>query len=250
VSDADPGASGASPGPADQKKPLGRRVFFGLLGAGALGTVFGQQVQSFVGSVLQPLTSSSGNGIADLIPGADRFRFYTVTGDYPVIKRGDYSLSVGGLVRRPLTLSYSDLLAMPRTELVRDFQCVTGWRVPNVHWAGVRLADIVDLAQPLAGVEAVEFTSYDGVYTESLTLAEAHRSDVVVAYEMLGAPVTADHGGPVRLYVAPMYGYKSAKWLKSVSLVRNAVPGFWEQQGYDVEAWVGNSNGRHDAPIG
>ena len=139
---------------------------------------------------------------------------------------------------------------MPRTELVRDFQCVTGWRVPNVHWAGVRLGDIVDLAQPVAGAEAVEFTSYDGVYTESLTLAEARRSDVVVAYEMLGAPVTADHGGPVRLYVAPMYGYKSAKWLKSVSLVRRAVPGFWEQQGYDIEAWVGNSNGRHDAPIG
>ncbi len=62
-------------------------------------------------------------------------------------------------------------------------------------------------------------------------------------------PVTADHGGPVRLYVAPMYGYKSAKWLKSISLVQRAVPGFWEQQGYDIEAWVGDSNGRHDAPI-
>jgi DMSO/TMAO reductase YedYZ molybdopterin-dependent catalytic subunit len=237
------------PNAADQKKPLGRRLFLGLLGAGALGTVFGQQVQGFVGSLLQPLTNSSGGGIADLIPGADRFRFYTVTGSYPVINKEAYSLSVGGLVHRPLTLSYHDLLALPRTELVRDFQCVTGWRVPNVHWAGVQLGHIVDLAQPAAGAEAVEFTSYDGVYTESLTLAEAHRGDVLVAYEMLGAPVTADHGGPVRLYVVPMYGYKSAKWLKSVSLVKKAVPGFWEQQGYDIEAWVGNSNGRHDAPI-
>ena len=51
----------------------------------------------------------------------------------------------------------------------------------------------------------------------------------------------------MRLYVAPMYGYKSAKWLKSISLVQRAVPGFWEQQGYDIEAWVGGSNGRHDA---
>ena len=243
------GASGGPLGTTDPKKPLGRRLFLGLLGAGALGTIFGQQVQGFVGSLLQPLTNSSGGGIADLIPGADRFRHYTVTGSYPVIKTENYSLSVGGLVRRPLTLSYADLLTLPRTELVRDFQCVTGWRVPNVHWAGVRLGDIVDLAQPAAGAEAVEFTSYDGVYTESLTLAEAHRSDVLVAYEMLGAPVTADHGGPVRLYVAPMYGYKSAKWLKSLSLVKKAVPGFWEQQGYDIEAWVGNSNGRHDAPI-
>jgi len=243
------GADGGTPGASDPRKPLGRRLFLGLLGAGALGTVFGQQVQGFVGSLLQPLTNSSGGGIADLIPGANRFRYYTLTGSYPVIRKEDYSLSVGGLVHRPLKLSYRELLALPRTELVRDFQCVTGWRVPNVHWAGVQLGHIVDLAEPAAGAEAVEFTSYDGVYTESLTLTEAHRSDVLVAYEMLGAPVTADHGGPVRLYVAPMYGYKSAKWLKSVSLVKKAVPGFWEQQGYDIQAWVGDSNGRHDAPI-
>jgi len=231
------------------KKPIGRRLFFGLIGAGALGTIFGDQLQSFVGTVLQPFTNSSGGGLAALIPGADRFRYYTVTGGYPVIPKEQYSLSVGGLVERPLRLSYPDLLALPRTELVRDFQCVTGWRVPGVHWAGVLLSDIIDLARPAKGAEAVEFGSYDGAYTESLTLAEAHRRDVLVAYEMLGAPVTADHGGPVRLYVAPMYGYKSAKWLKSISLVQKAVPGFWEQQGYDIEAWVGNSNGRHDAPI-
>ena len=196
-----------------------------------------------------PLRTRAGGELLTLSPAPTRFRYYTVTGSYPVIKTEDYSLSVGGLVRRPLTLSYADLLALPRTELVRDFQCVTGWRVPNVHWAGVGLGDIVELAQPAVGAEAVVFTSYDGVYTETLTLAEAHRSDVLVAYEMLGAPVTADHGGPVRLYVAPMYGYKSAKWLKSLSLVKKAVPGFWEQQGYDIEAWVGDSNGRHDAPI-
>jgi DMSO/TMAO reductase YedYZ molybdopterin-dependent catalytic subunit len=46
-----------------------------------------------------------------------------------------------------------------------------------------------------------------------------------------------------------MYGYKSAKWLKSIELVAHAVPGFWEMEGYDVEAWVGASNGRSDAPI-
>ena len=237
-----------SPQP-DVARPIGRRLFFGLLGAGAVGTLFGQQLQSVVGTLLQPFTNSSGEGLAALVPGANRFRLYTVTGGFPFIKKANYSLTVSGLVERPLKLSYSQLLGLPRTDLVRDFQCVTGWRVPDVHWGGVRLGDIVDLARPTAAAKAVEFTSYDGVYTESLTLAEAHRDDVLVAYEMLGAPITADHGGPVRLYVAPMYGYKSAKWLKSISLVQRAVPGFWEQQGYDVEAWVGGSNGRHDAPI-
>ena len=233
----------------ERSRPIGRRLFFGLIGAGALGTIFGQQIQNAVGDLLQPLTNTSGGGLAALIPGANRFRLYTVTGSFPFIKEKGYSLSVGGLVERPLRLSYSDILKLPRTELVRDFQCVTGWRVPSVHWAGVLLRDVIALASPKATAKAVEFASYDGAYTESLTLDQAHRDDVLVAYEMLGAPITADHGGPVRLYVAPMYGYKSAKWLKSISLVEQAVPGFWEQQGYAVNAWVGGSNGRHDAPI-
>jgi DMSO/TMAO reductase YedYZ molybdopterin-dependent catalytic subunit len=243
------GTPGQPAGPTSTIKPIGRRLFLGLIGAGAVGTVFGDQIQNVVGNLLQPLTNASGGGLAALIPGADRFRFYTVTGGYPVVNRDRYWLSVGGLVERPFTLSYADLLRLPRTELDRDFQCVTGWRVPDVHWAGALLGDIVDLARPTAAARAVEFTSYDGVYTESLTLAEAHRNDVIVAYEMLGAPITTDHGGPVRLYVAPMYGYKSAKWLKSITLVKQAVPGFWEQQGYDIDAWVGDSNGRHDAQI-
>jgi len=233
----------------DEGKPIGRRLFIGLLGAGALGTIFGSPLQNGVGDLLQPFTNSGGGGLAALIPGADRFRLYTVTGNFPAINEKAYSLTVGGLVQRPLRLSFPDLRALPRTELVRDFQCVTGWRVPAVHWAGVLLSDVINLAGPLPGAQGVEFTSYDGLYTESLTIAEAHRKDVLIAYEMLGAPITADHGGPVRLYVAPMYGYKSAKWLRSVSLVKKTVPGFWEQQGYAIEAWVGNSNGRHDAPI-
>jgi len=219
-------------------KPLGRRVFLGLLGAGAVGTVLGQQVQNGVGALLRPFTNKGGGGIADLLPGASRFRFYTVTGNFPVVPKKSYKLSVQGLVEHPLRLSYSDLLALPRTELTHTFQCVTGWRVPGVHWAGVLLRDVIALAGPTAKAKAVEFKSYDGVYTDSLTLAEAHLSDVLVAYEMLGAPITVDHGGPVRLYVAPMYGYKSVKWLESISLVSKATPGFWEQQGYPVEAWI------------
>jgi DMSO/TMAO reductase YedYZ molybdopterin-dependent catalytic subunit len=230
-------------------KPVGRRLFLGLLGAGALGTAFGNTLQSAVGDLLQPFTNAGGGGLAALVPGADRFRLYTVTGGFPAVKRSVYSLTVGGLVARPLSLSYQDLLRLPRTELVRDFQCVTGWRVPGVHWTGVLLRDVIEVAGPAPQARAVEFGSYDGTYTESLTLEEARRSDILVAYQMLGAPITAEHGGPVRLYVAPMYGYKSAKWLKSISLVERPTPGYWEQEGYDIEAWVGNSNGRHDTPI-
>ncbi|HUR22858.1 MAG TPA: molybdopterin-dependent oxidoreductase [Acidimicrobiales bacterium] len=62
------------------------------------------------------------------------------------------------------------------------------------------------------------FKSFDGSYTESLTMEQARRPDVLLAYEMEGKPVTRAHGGPVRLYVAPMYGYKSVKWLDEIEV--------------------------------
>ncbi len=69
---------------------------------------------------------------------------------------------------------------------------------------------------------------------------------------MLGKPVTREHGGPVRLYVAPMYGYKSLKWLDRIEVTAGldepTDPGYWEGFGYDVDAWVGRSNGLDDAP--
>jgi len=155
---------------------------------------------------------------------------------------------VKGIVDKPFTLSYDELTALPPTRLTKDFQCVTGWRVKDVHWTGVRLGDLLDKAGVLPNATAVRFTSFDGEYTESLTLEQARRPDVIVAYNMLDKPVTSEHGGPVRMYVAPMYGYKSCKWLEGIELTDHVIPGYWEENGYDVDGWVGRSNGRDDQP--
>ena len=113
---------------------------------------------------------------------------------------------------------------MPATRMTKDFQCVTGWRVHDVKWTGVRLADLLDKAGVKEGSWGVRFLSFDGVYTETLTMDQARRDDVIVAYEMHGKPVTAAHGGPARLYVAPMYGYKSIKWLETHRGLRDRGP--------------------------
>ena len=128
---------------------------------------------------------------------------------------------------------------MRRTSLTRDFQCVTGWRVSDVAWKGVRLADLLDRAGVQSDAKALQFHSFDGAYSESLTLAQARRDDVLVAYELEGETLSDAHGGPVRLYVAPMYGYKSLKWLDRIELTDEVVPGYWEERGYDVDGWVG-----------
>jgi len=201
---------------------------------GAAGIAFGARIQSFVGDAL-------GSGVAGLLPGGDHFRIYTITGSYPVISREEYRLHITGLVDHPLELTLDDLESMPSTDLVKDFQCVTGWRVPAVHWTGVLLSDLLDKVGVQPGAQALAFDSYDGADTESLTLDQARLPDVMVAYRMLGAPITTEHGGPVRLYVAPMFGYKSLKWLSGIRLTEAVEPGFWEQNGYPVNGWIDGS---------
>ena len=214
---------------------------------GALGVLFGAKIQDFLEQHTASLVAKDGTGLAALLP-LGRFRLYTVTDGFPSRATKDYTLSVKGLVDRPYTVTYEQLRALPPTKLVKDFQCVTGWRVPSVHWTGVLLRDLLDRAGVKSGATALRFTSFDGEYTESLTLDQARRPDVMVAYELEGKQLSSDHGGPARLYVAPMYGYKSCKWLDTIEVVDQVYPGYWEQNGYDVDAWVGRSNGRDDQP--
>jgi DMSO/TMAO reductase YedYZ molybdopterin-dependent catalytic subunit len=228
--------------------PVGRRVVFGLLALGAAGVVVGADAQRRTERFVAPLQQDV-PFLSDLVPVGGGFRYYSVTSSVPRRTAADYRLAVRGLVRRPMTLTLAQLAAMPQTDLVRDFQCVTGWRVSEVPWSGVRLRDLLDAAGVRPAARAVTFRSFDGEYTESLTLAQAKRPDVIVALRMLDGPVTHDHGGPVRLYVAPMYGYKSIKWLGEIEVVDKVSPGYWERRGYDVDAWIGRSNGRDDEPV-
>lgn len=237
--------TGSAPAPG---APVGRRVFLAMVGVGAAGVLVGSRLQDGFDALLRPLQAADPSGLSALIPGGNGFRLYTVTDGYPSESPAAYRLVVDGLVRRPMTLTLADLQAMPATKLVRDFQCVTGWRVDGVHWQGVAIGDLLDEAGVLPAARALHFRSFDGVYTESLTLDQARRPDVIAAYSMLGAPLTRQHGGPVRLYVAPMYGYKSIKWMSRITATDRVEPGYWEQYGYAVNGWVGRSNGRHDQP--
>ncbi|AXL92919.1 oxidoreductase [Streptomyces sp. CB09001] len=227
--------------------PVGRRVMLGMLGLGALGVVAGGPIQDVVAKGIDTVAQKDPTGLANLLPG-NRFRYYTVTSDTPEMDETTYRLQIGGLVDKETTFRLSDLAALPQTRLVRDVQCVTGWRVPKTPFAGVRLSTLLDAVGVSPRAKAIRFTCFDGAYTESLTLEQARHPEVLVATSMEDEPVTHAHGGPVRLYVAPMYFYKSAKWLSGIDATDKVIPGYWERRGYDVDAWVGRSNGRDDAP--
>ncbi|MET0626860.1 MAG: molybdopterin-dependent oxidoreductase [Acidimicrobiia bacterium] len=240
-----PESGDVGPGIAPLGKPIGRRVVLGLVGVGAAGVLLGARVQDWLERAVGPYISKDGTGLASLLP-IGRFRIYTVTGSIPSRTRAEYRLRVHGLVDQEVTLGYDDITAMTPTALTRDFQCVTGWRVSDVAWRGVRLSEVLALAGVRPEGKAVQFQSFDGAYSESLTMEQAMRDDVLVAYELEGDPLSDAHGGPVRLYVAPMYGYKSCKWLDQIVVTDEVKEGYWEVRGYDTDAWVGRSNGRDD----
>ncbi|WP_406328771.1 molybdopterin-dependent oxidoreductase [Streptomyces sp. NBC_00203] len=234
--------------PQERGAPIGRRVLLGTLGLGALGVFAAPTLQRGLESFLAGASEKDPTGLTGLLPNGGGFRYYSVAASVPHKSEADYRLTIDGLVDHPKTFTLADLRALPQTRLVHDVQCVTGWRVPGTPFEGVRLSHLLDAAGVRSSAGAIRFNCFDGTYTESLTLKQARRADVLVALRMQDKPLGHNHGGPVRLYVAPMYFYKSAKWLSGITVTKDVRPGYWENRGYDVDAWVGRSNGRDDAP--
>lgn len=234
--------------PYERGTPVGRRVLLGTLGLGALGVAAAPVLQRGTESFLGAAADKDPTGLTGLLPNGGGFRYYSVTTSVPRKTAATYRLTVDGLVDREATYTLDELRGMRQTRIVRDVQCVTGWRVPETPFEGVRLSDLLDAAGVRPTARAIRFACFDGAYSESLTLDQARRSDVLVALRMQDEDIGHSHGGPVRLYVAPMYFYKSAKWLSGITLTDRVRPGYWEERGYDVDAWVGRSNGRDDEP--
>jgi len=219
------------------ERRVGRGVFLATLAGGVSSVVWGKAVWDHVSRAVSPVES-----LVPLLPSGG-WRIYTVSGSLPRFDEESWRLRVGGHVRKPVSLSYRELLALPKAEQVSTFHCVTGWSVDNVKWGGVRLNDVLASAQPLPSAHALEFVSAEKPYVDSLTVEQAGLHDVMLAYEMDGRPLSRAHGAPVRLVIPEMYGYKNVKWLAGVNLVPRALDGYWEELGYDRDAWVGRSNG-------
>lgn len=165
------------------------------------------------------------------------FRYYTVTA-MPDSSVDSWVFTVSGLVDRPMNVNWDAFLKLPRTVQVSDFHCVTGWSVYNCTWEGIALKQLLDMAGVKSHAKNVKFYSGDGVYTDTLTLDQAQMDDVMVVCLLDGKPIPKKLGGPVRLVVPQMYAYKSVKWLQGIELIDQDHIGYWENLGYDTDAWV------------
>jgi DMSO/TMAO reductase YedYZ molybdopterin-dependent catalytic subunit len=239
-------------------KPVGRRIFLGLLGAGALGlattqfSLRGDDVTADTVAQAVPLGSMDienrepSVGQHPNVVTSERFRYYSV-GYIPDYDPSSWRLKVDGEgVGSALSLRLDQLKAFPNAALKADFRCVTGWRVRDNLWRGVRVRDLIDALRPNGRAQFVTFYSGDGVYTDSLTIAQARSDHAILAWELDGAPLIREQGHPLRLIYPDMYGYKNVKWVRRLEVKAQRDVGFWEQRGWEIEAYVYNptpSNG-------
>jgi len=186
-------------------------------------------------------TGSSAAASAPLITPNDAFYVVSKNLDDPVVQSANWQLSVTGLVGTPLRLSYQALTALPSVEQHRTFACISndvgGSLMSNARWRGVPLATLLDQAGADTTAAFILFRSVDG-YTESLPMTVARQDTSLVAYQMNGVALSAQHGFPARVVVAGRYGMKQPKWLTEITVAKDDDPGFWERQGWDEQAVV------------
>ena len=162
-----------------------------------------------------------------------------VTTKFPVLTAGtprvtgreDWTLTVDGLVDTPVTLDWDAFHALPQDEFVTDIHCVTRWSKLDTVWHGVALDTLFAMAG-VRGEAAYMQAHADGDYAANLKLRDVTGGQAFVATRFGGDWLTEEHGGPARLVVPKLYFWKSAKWLRRLTLSEWDVKGFWERLGY------------------
>lgn len=146
-----------------------------------------------------------------------------------------WELLLDGACAHPTRLSLADFMALEQTEDVSDFHCVTTWSRFDVPWVGVRLSLLAGLCGLSPQATHVMLHGYDG-YETNLALEQALLPDVLLVHTADGAPLTPEHGGPVRVITPRLYAWKGAKWVCRLEFMVGDRPGFWERNGYSSTA--------------
>ena len=167
----------------------------------------------------------------DLPPGQFLTEDFPVlsAGPTPTIAEADWSFTIKTELGATHSWSWDELQALPFEDVHTDIHCVTRWSKLATNWRGVSMDTL------FADVES----SYDyvmvhstGGYTTNLPLEDILNGQAWITTEFDGEPLEPDHGGPARMIVPHLYFWKSAKWVRGITLQRSDSPGFWEQNGY------------------
>ena len=159
-------------------------------------------------------------------------------GGVPHTDLATWTFRVTGEVEEELTLDWEQFNALPRTSNVQDIHCVTRWSRFDAEFEGVHWRELAALARPRQAARFV-IAQAEQEFTSNVPLSFLEDDKALLATHADGAPLTAEHGGPLRLVVPGKYFWKSAKWLRGIELSATDRLGFWERYGYhnDADPW-------------
>lgn len=201
-------------------------------------------------------------GIEGRVPGVSPF--LTPAGDFyrvdtalvvPRIDVGSWRLEVGGMVDRPFSLTFDQLLAMDVVEADITLNCVSnevgGPYISSTRWLGVRVRDLLERAGIRRGVDQIFSESVDGMTISTPVEALTDGRDALVAFAMDGRPLPPEHGFPARMVTPGLYGFVGAtKWLTRLTATTYvAQQAYWTRRGWATDAPV-RTQSRIDTPMG
>ncbi|HEV2439556.1 MAG TPA: molybdopterin-dependent oxidoreductase [bacterium] len=171
-------------------------------------------------------------------------RFYQISKNYPfdpTVDTARWSLQITGLVARPLRFSLNDLrAAAPSVERYQTLECISnevgGDLIGNARWKGIRVRDILAMAEVRPDARTIVWHTADG-YFESVPLDVAMDAGSLLAYEMNGEPLPRQHGAPVRVLLLNRYGTKQPKWLTGIEAADTNFSG-WQHRRFSQQAIV------------
>jgi DMSO/TMAO reductase YedYZ molybdopterin-dependent catalytic subunit len=154
----------------------------------------------------------------------------------PTVDANSWRLNIRGLIKNgPLQFTYDELKAMPSTSEFATLECISnkidGDLISTAYWKGVSLKSILDKAQVLPEAIYIAFRCSDG-YDVGIPIDRGLMDGTILAYEMNGVPLPAEHGFPVRAIVPGLYGMMNAKWITDIELVDRVYEGFWQRRGW------------------
>jgi DMSO/TMAO reductase YedYZ molybdopterin-dependent catalytic subunit len=162
--------------------------------------------------------------------------FYALTAEtVPAVSADTLVLKFWGEVRTPARMTWEQLMKMEKTTVAADFHCVTGWSMLGTRWGGVCMRDVLHAVHiellPSARFAMMHCTTG---YTTNLPVDSLLADNTMLVWEWNGTPLSAEHGGPLRLLVPSLYAWKSAKWISGCEFLAEDRPGFWESRGYHM----------------
>ena len=168
-------------------------------------------------------------------------------GTVPRVDTANWKFEVSGSVEHPFQLTWAELLALPRQKTLCDIHCVTRWSRYDNEFEGVPLKPLLERAGVKPETRYVLVHAEQG-FTTNVPMEDFTRDANILALSFNGEPLTAEHGGPVRLLIPHLYFWKSAKWVTGLEFLDEDYPGFWERNGYHMrgEPWAEERYGRPD----